>query len=138
MANKGNRGFADLIAGEGDRQASRLPPRTGILSGRENRLAALATGSSVTRVHELIDPARSRIWAGHNRDYGALSESACADLIESLRAQGRQEVPAIVRRVSDDPAHDYEVVCGARRHWSIAWLRTHDYPEFRFLVEPQP
>lgn len=137
MANKGNRGFADLIAGEGDRQASRLPPRTGILSGRENRLAALATGSSVTRVHELIDPARSRIWAGHNRDYGALSESACADLIESLRAQGRQEVPAIVRRVSDDPAHDYEVVCGARRHWSIAWLRTHDYPEFRFLVEPR-
>ncbi len=137
MANKGNRGFADLIAGEGGRQSSRLPPRTGILSSRENRLAALATGSSITRVHELVDPVRCRIWAGHNRDYEALSELACADLIESLRAQGRQEVPAIVRRVSDDPVHDYEVVCGARRHWSVTWLRAHDYPAFRFLVEPR-
>lgn len=134
---KGNRGFADQVAGGAGATASRLPPRTGILSGRENRLAALATGSSVTRVHELVDPARCRIWAGHNRDYTVLSETACSDLLESLKAQGRQEVPAIVRRVADDPQHDYEVVCGARRHWSVTWLRAHDYPEFRFLVEPR-
>lgn len=137
MANKGNRGFADLIAGEGGQQASRLPPRTGILAGRENRLASLAAGSSITRVHELVDPARCRIWAGHNRDYGALDEVACADLIESLRAQGRQEVAAIVRRVPGAGAHDFEVICGARRHWSVTWLRAHDYPDFRFLVEPR-
>lgn len=132
---KGNRGFADQVVGETGEVAPRLPPRTGILSGRENRLAALAAGSSITRVHELVDPARCRIWAGHNRDYTALDESACGDLLESLKAQGRQEVPAIVRRVVGDPQHDYEVVCGARRHWSVTWLRTHDYPEFRFLVE---
>jgi len=138
MAGKGNRGFADLVAGgAGGASAPHLPPRTGILSLRENRLAALAAGSTVTRVHELIDPGRCRIWAGHNRDYAALDENVCADLIESLRAQGRQEVPAIVRRVLGDAAHEFEVICGARRHWSITWLRSHDYPDFRFLVEPR-
>lgn len=132
---KGNRGFADQVAGGAGALAPRLPPRTGILSSRGNRLAALASGASVTRVHELVDPARCRIWAGHNRDYSALNETACSDLLESLKAQGRQEVPAIVRRVAGDPQHEYEVVCGARRHWSVTWLRAHDYPEFRFLVE---
>ena len=137
MSGKGNRGFADLIAGEGGRAqaAPRLPPRTGILSGRENRLSELASGTAVTRVHELVDPARCRIWEAHNRDYAALDQTACADLIESMKAQGRQEVPAVVRRVRGDEGIDYEVICGARRHWTVSWLRTHDLPEFRFLIE---
>jgi len=136
----GNKGLADLVASAGStaRQAQpRLPPRTGILGARENRLAELAAGNLVTRVHEFVDPARCRIWEGHNRDYAALTETACADLLESIRAQGRQEVPAIVRRVTGDPAHDYEVICGARRHWSITWLRANAYPEFKFLIEPR-
>jgi ParB family chromosome partitioning protein len=138
MTTRGNRGFADMIAGEGARSAAaRLPPRTGILGSRENRLSELVSGAAVTRVHELIDPARCRIWEGHNRDYAALDEAACADLIESLRAQGRQEVAAIVRRVSGDPRFDFEVICGARRHWSVSWLRLHDYPDVRFLIEPR-
>lgn len=91
----------------------------------------------VTGMHELVDPARCRIWSGHNRDYAALNQRACADLIESLRAQGRQEVPAIVRRVTGDPDHAFEVVCGARRHWSVTWLRAHGDAGFRFLVEPR-
>lgn len=135
---RGNKGFADLIAqGDPAGAPTRLPPRTGILGARENRLGALAAGAMVTRVQEWVDPARCRIWPGHNRDYGALDEALCADLIESLKAQGRQEVPAIVRRISDAPGIDFEVICGARRHWSITWLRAHAYPEFRFLVEPR-
>lgn len=138
MAAKGNRGFADLVAGgTGEAAASRLPPRTGILAARENRLASLAAGLTVTRVHELVDPVRCRIWTGHNRDYSALNEAVCGDLLESLRAQGRQEVPAIVRRVTGDPDCEFEVICGARRHWSVTWLRAHDYPDFRFLIEPR-
>jgi ParB family chromosome partitioning protein len=134
---QGNRGFADGLAGAVPPPAAgtRLPPRTGILGGRENRLAELASGASVTRVQELVDPARCRIWDGHNRDYTNLDEHNCADLIESFKAQGRQEVPAIVRRVTADPAITYEVICGARRHWTVAWLRAHDYPDFKFLVE---
>ena len=139
MSGKGNRGFADLIAVEGARPAtaSRLPPRTGVLSGRGNRLSELASGSSLTRVHELVDPARCRIWEAHNRDYAALNDQVCGDLIESMRAQGRQEVPAIVRRVKGDAPVEYEVICGARRHWTVSWLRAHDHPEFRFLIEPR-
>lgn len=106
-----------------------------ILQGRDNRIAQLASGAIVQRTHELVDPARCRMWAGHNREYGLLNEERCSDLIESLKSQGRQEVPAIVRRVRGEPDYDFEVICGARRHWSVSWLRSHNYPEFRFLVE---
>jgi ParB family chromosome partitioning protein len=107
----------------------------GVLSGRSNRLAELASGTVVNSPQELVDPARCRIWDRHNRDYGALSEERCSDLLESILAQGKQEVPAIVRRVADDPDHDFEVICGARRHWSVTWLRAHNHPEIRYLVE---
>ena len=98
---QGNKGLAGLIvgAGEGGVEARR-PPKAGFLGARETRLSELATGGVVTRVHEAVDPAACRIWEGHNRDYAALNERICADLIESLRAQGRQEVPAIVRRLA--------------------------------------
>lgn len=136
---QGNRGFADQLANARAATGAvpRPPPRTGILSARDNRLAELATGTAVTRLHEFVDPARCRIWDGHNRNYAALNETNCADLIESMRAQGRQEVPAIVRRVTGDHQHEFEVVCGARRHWTVTWLRGHNYPEFKFLIEPR-
>lgn len=129
-------GLVDAVeapTSEGSARPQRLG--MGVLSGRSNRLAELATGAVVSRTHELIDPSRCRMWAGHNREYGALSEARCHDLIESLKAQGKQEVPAIVRRVRGNPEYDFEVICGARRHWSVSWLRAHNYPDFRFLVE---
>jgi ParB family transcriptional regulator, chromosome partitioning protein len=136
---QGNRGFAKGLASTvpPPASASRLPPRTGILGERENRLAELASGASVTRIHELVDPARCRIWDGHNRDYAALNAETCADLIESFKAEGRQNFPAIVRRIAGDPEHAYEVICGARRHWTVSWMRAHDHPDFKFLVEPR-
>ncbi|MCI3130958.1 ParB/RepB/Spo0J family partition protein [Phenylobacterium aquaticum] len=107
----------------------------GVLAGRENRMAELASGAVVGRAVEQVDPARCRLWSEHNRDYAKLDETRCADLIESFKAQGRQEVPAIVRRVRGVPDIDFEVICGARRHWTVTWLRAHNYTEFRFLVE---
>jgi ParB family transcriptional regulator, chromosome partitioning protein len=135
----GNRGFAQGLAETIPPPAggARLPPRTGLLADRENRLSQLAVGASVTRFQELVDPARCRIWEGHNRDYAALNEATCADLIESFGAEGRQNFPAIVRRVENDAEHDWEVICGARRHWTACWMRTHQQPDFRFLVEPR-
>lgn len=138
MSSK-NRGFAAGLAGALDEAPPppEAPSRLGIgvLAARTNRLSELASGALVTRPQELVDPARCRLWAEHNRDYAKLDETRCADLIESLKAQGRQEVPAIVRRLHGDPDADFEVICGARRHWSVSWLRAHNYPEFRFLVE---
>jgi ParB family chromosome partitioning protein len=75
------------------------------------------------------------MWVHHNRRYDLLNEMACADLLESLRSQGEQEFPAIVRRVTDDPDIDFEVICGARRHWSISFLRNVEHREIKFLVE---
>ena len=107
MSGKGNRGFADLVAGEGavPVRQTRLPPRTGVLAGRENRLAELASGQA-------RDPGpragRSGALCGSGRRIIAITprsnETNCADLIESIRAQGRQEVPAIVRRVRGEEA----------------------------------
>lgn len=136
---QGNRGFAQGLSSGGSIPTStaRLPPRTGILSARDNRLAELAAGSAITRIHELVDPAKCRVWDGHNRDYAALTEGNCTDLIESFKGQGRQEVPAIVRRVVGDPRYAFEVICGARRHWTASWMRTHGFPDFKFLVEPR-
>jgi len=135
-----NTGFAADLAAGIDLSEEAAPPRrsglaSNVLTGRSNRLADLASGAIVNRTHELVDPARCRMWAGHNRDYALLTEERCADLIESIKAQGRQEMPAIVRRVSGDPDYDFEVICGARRHWSISWLRSHNYPDFKFLID---
>jgi ParB family chromosome partitioning protein len=138
--SKKNAGFAADLASGIDLSSEPAPQRRGgiaanVLTGRSNRLADLATGAVVNRMHELVDPARCRMWAEHNRDYGLLTEERCADLIESIKAQGRQEMPAIVRRVAGDPDHDFEVICGARRHWTISWLRSHNYPDFKFLID---
>ncbi|HEX7821108.1 MAG TPA: ParB/RepB/Spo0J family partition protein [Sphingobium sp.] len=137
MSGKNSGFVADLTAGI---DLTDAPPRragmaANVLTGRSNRIAELASGGVMTRVHELVDPARCRMWSGHNREYALLSEQRCADLIESMKAQGKQEIPAIVRRVARDPDFDFEVICGARRHWTISWLRAHNYPNFKFLVD---
>lgn len=138
MSSK-NRGFAAGLAGALEEAAPQpeAPARlsVGALASRANRLAELASGALVNRAVELVDPARCRMWVEHNRDYAKLDEARCGDLIDSFKAQGRQEVPAIVRRVRGDPDFDFEVICGARRHWTVSWLRAHNYSDFRFLVE---
>lgn len=138
MSSKNRSFMADLAssfepAGEGQERGSRLG--RGVLTGRQNRLAELASGAVVNNPQELVDPARCRIWERHNRDYAALNEERCRDLVDSVLAQGRQEVPAIVRRISGDPDHDFEVICGARRHWTVSWLRANNHTEIRYLVE---
>jgi ParB family chromosome partitioning protein len=87
--------------------------------------------SAIHRVH-WVDPARCRLWQHHNRVYELLNAERCADLIAGFRTLGRQERPAIVRslkgeaRIGPDGAeHDFEILSGARRHWTVSWLRAH-------------
>lgn len=110
-------------------------PATERLSTRLTGLARVTSGDVKEKTLKLVDPARCRMWSRHNRRYDLLNEASCADLLESLRAQGEQEFPAIVRRVEDDPAFDYEVVSGARRHWSVSYLRNIEHREIRYLIE---
>jgi ParB family chromosome partitioning protein len=105
------------------------------LSTRLTGLARVTSGDVKEKTLKLVDPARCRMWSRHNRRYDLLDETSCADLLESLRSQGEQEFPAIVRRVDDDPAFDYEVISGARRHWSVSYLRNIEHREIRYLIE---
>ncbi|WCP16265.1 Nucleoid occlusion protein (plasmid) [Sphingobium sp. AntQ-1] len=113
-----------------------VPPRSGTtLLGRESALARVASGEVRQVTQLLLDPARVRIWPGNARAYGHLSEENCRELIDSIIAEGGQKVPAIIRRVDGDPACDYEVIAGTRRHWSISWLRRNSYPDMQFVAQ---
>ena len=105
------------------------------LLGRESALARVATGEVRQVTQLLLDPARVRVWPGNARSYEHLSEESCRELIDSIVAEGGQKVPAVVRRIEGDPDHDYEVIAGTRRHWSISWLRRHSYPEMKFVAQ---
>ncbi|ESQ87951.1 hypothetical protein ABAC460_17315 [Asticcacaulis sp. AC460] len=113
------------------------PKKTMTLLARESALARVASGevSQVTQL--LLDPGKVRIWKGNPRLQDQLTEDSCRDLIDAILAEGGQKVPAIVRRVSGDPDHDYEVVAGSRRHWVISWLRANSYPDMLFLAQVQ-
>ncbi|MEM7568540.1 MAG: ParB/RepB/Spo0J family partition protein [Pseudomonadota bacterium] len=116
--------------------ASRRPRgESSTLLGRESALARVASGEVKQVTQLLLDPAKVRIWPGNARRYDELNETSCADLIDSILAEGGQRVPAIVRRVDGDARYEYEVVAGTRRHWTIAWLRANNYPDMKFLAQ---
>lgn len=117
-----------------------LPTRTErargtTLLGRESALARVASGEVRQVTQLLLDPARVRIWPGNARLYAHLSEENCRELIDSIISEGGQKVPAVVRRVEGDPDHDYEVIAGTRRHWSVSWLRRNSYPDMHFVAQ---
>ena len=114
------------------------PTRPGsTLLARETALARVASGEVKQVTQLMLDPARVRIWTGNARHQASLSEESCSDLIDAILAEGGQKVPAIVRRVTDDPDHDYEVIAGTRRHFAISWLRKNNYPDLTFLAQVQ-
>ncbi|SDX54764.1 ParB/RepB/Spo0J family partition protein [Thiocapsa roseopersicina] len=87
--------------------------------------------ATIQRLH-WVDPARCRLWQHHNRAYELLNAERCADLIAGFRTLGRQERPAIVRSLkgdaragADGAEHDFEILSGGRRHWTVSWLRMH-------------
>ena len=122
----------DAAPAPAPRRAGRLDP----LAARQDSLEDLAQGRVRDVRLRLVDPKTCRMWAPHNRLYDLLTAENCADLIGSIRAQGRQEIPAVVRRLKDDPEHEYEVISGARRHFAVSHLREVEHRrEVQFLVE---
>lgn len=140
MAGKQSDYLADILGTDADPPSPAQPrtqPRTRptTLLNRESALDRVRSGEVRQVTQLLLDPARVRVWPGNARIHARLTEQNCRDLIDSLIAEGGQRVPAVVRRVEGDPDHDYEVIAGTRRHWSIVWLRAHAYPEMRFLAQ---
>jgi ParB family chromosome partitioning protein len=105
------------------------------LLARESALARIATGEVKQVTQLLLDPARVRIWPGNARHQASLTEESCRDLIDSILAEGGQKVPVVVRRLNEDPEHDYELIAGTRRHWTISWLRANSYPDTLLLAQ---
>lgn len=137
MSRKQSRFLDDLLSEDDDEAGAPAPRARRTLLDRETALGRLASGE-VRQVTELrLDPARCRIWPGNARHYNALSEDACRDLIDAMIAEGGQRLPAVVRHVKGDPDHDYEVLVGTRRHWTVSWLRAHSYPDMLFLAQVQ-
>lgn len=134
MVRKQSDYLADILGAEEPPSPAQGRNRPTTLLSRESALARTQSGEVRQVTQLLLDPARVRVWAGNARLYARLSEENCRELIDSLIAEGGQKVPAVVRRIEDDPDHDYEVIAGTRRHWSIQWLRGHSYPEMRFLA----
>jgi ParB family chromosome partitioning protein len=111
---------------EDDRGGTRFLRRSNALSD---------VGEREEKVLRWVDPALCVMWERHNRAYELLNEDNCRDLIDSIKSQGQQEFPAIVRKLRKGAGAEYEVICGARRHFAVSWLRANNYPQFRYLVE---
>ncbi|MEM6388580.1 MAG: ParB/RepB/Spo0J family partition protein [Pseudomonadota bacterium] len=125
--------FDDVLSGLETKSA--FAPRAGTrFLKRSTSIGENLAGEREEKVMHWVDPATCRMWARHNRDYALLTEHTCRDLIDGIKAQGQQEFPAIVRRL-DGETHAYEVICGARRHFAVSWLRANNYPQFKYLVE---
>lgn len=109
--------------------------RRSLLATQDNPLGRMASGKQRVVQTFLEDPKRVRLWDGHNRDYERLSENRCQDLIDSFKRVGKQEFPAIVRK--REQSDEYELICGARRHWTASYLGWELLVEVRELTDRQ-
>ncbi len=82
----------------------------------------------------LVDPFRCRVWALHDRMEEHISEENCAAEIESFKEHG-QLLPVLCRPIRDDPDHDVELICGARRLFVARCVNTKLLAEVRELSD---
>lgn len=137
MGKKNRNLFSDVIKDVSNVEPTEDKTKTRkstYLETRKTELSDIFDGNIEEKTLRWVDPEECKMWENHNRRYDLLNEVRCQDLIEGIKAQGKQEFPAIVR-LSDDPEYKYEVICGARRHWTIQYLRDHNFPNFKFLIE---
>lgn len=134
----GNKGFGSSLTAGFDEIKEQVPSQTAaVMESRSDTLGRIATGQIVRDRTEFIDPSRCRPWSHHNRDLDHLNQEACQSLIDGFLAARKQRIPAIVRRLENDPDHDYEIIAGVRRWWTVQWLRANGHPEFDYLVTVQ-
>lgn len=105
------------------------------LQHRSTALSRLAS-DVVYNQSQWVDPAICIPSPVNARHYDELTYDDCADLIETIKSEGRQNMPATVRPTGNEDV-PYEIVTGLRRHWSISWLRANNYPDFKYLITIQ-
>lgn len=71
---------------------------------------------------EKLDPNKIRRWDYSDRFDESFNFKDCEELIKDIKNHG-QEIPAVVRRLKDDPdGYEYEVIYGCRRHYAASHL----------------
>ncbi|MDE8654704.1 ParB/RepB/Spo0J family partition protein [Novosphingobium album (ex Liu et al. 2023)] len=80
-----------------------------------------------------LKPSECSIWPGNARDHEALSYERCASLIESIREEGTNREPVVVRR-TPNAENPYELIVGTRRHFSVSWLHSNNHSEIELVA----
>ena len=95
----------------------------------------MAKEESIGKV-QFVEASSCVVWPGNSRDYTSLTKSRCAKLIDGIMATSSQNTPAIVRK-TNEKGFEYEVICGAKRLWSVNWIRNNcvGYSSLQFLIE---
>lgn len=88
---------------------------------------------TVKRLTIRLKPSECSIWPGNARDHAALSYERCASLIESIREEGSNREPVVVRRTPQGE-HPYELIVGTRRHYSVSWLHANNHSEIELVA----
>jgi len=137
MSKKHDAVFDDVLSGFGSSSTPKPKKDSGAgrFLKRSSSLSERATGETEEKTLRWIDPVEAVMWDKHNRDYALLNEDNCRDLIDGIKSQGRQEFAAIVRKINGAGGARYEVICGARRHFAISWLRANNYTQFKYLID---
>ncbi|MEM9839707.1 MAG: ParB/RepB/Spo0J family partition protein [Pseudomonadota bacterium] len=137
MARKRARILADAINARLEtNEAEAAKPRRDYAAERGSLISEASEGRLKNGKLRLVDPKTCRMWDGHNRLYDLLTPESCGDLIRSIKAVGGQEMPAIVRPLPADDTHEFEVICGARRHFAVSHLRDAEHRSgIQYLID---
>lgn len=131
------RGFLDSLEridpDKLDRTASDNAPDPVGERMKRMELSERNTGKLIIR----LAPEDCVVWAGNARSGAALTPEACSELIESIRSEGGNRIPVIVRYRKNAPAHEprFELLVGTRRHFAVRHLRAHDLPQLQLLAQ---
>ena len=115
--------IANAAKGRGEQPGLERPGSRAVLPTAELALQG-RTSPGLTRETILsVDPKRCRAWRYHNRTSAWYTRERCEDLIQSIPKDGQQE-PALARKLSADPEHDYELIYGMRRRYACEVTNT--------------
>ncbi|GFE77188.1 ParB/RepB/Spo0J family partition protein [Novosphingobium panipatense] len=108
------------------------PPAPSFLERRGAGLDEIA--KTVKRITIRIKPSDCTIWPGNARDYAQLSYERCASLIDSIREEGTNREPVVIRRTKAPATVPYELIVGTRRHFSISWLNANNHSDIELVA----
>jgi ParB family transcriptional regulator, chromosome partitioning protein len=81
-----------------------------------------------------LDPSHVRVWPGNARQREYLTILNCEDLIDSIKHEGQNHSPVMVRRIPGDRFY-FELIVGTRRHFAASYIQETFNPEIKLLAK---